>query len=159
VKKINNNFSGGLFLNLGVHIAFDSIIIGFFDNNNDNDNGMAYGNFFIFDNDGKLLSEGFSEMGFLIGIKIDSVGDKSYYSLIGEHINLSESEYRKQLFKIRTGMVEEPLSYKFLSMKLPDNWGEILKDDILKFDGGEKVLEYYFNNNNNIGKLYGVKEA
>lgn len=138
------SYKEGLFYKLGVRIISDTLMVGFFDDGI-GENRKSYGEIIIFDKNGKMRMKGFSNNDFAIGLsEIDGV--ISYNTLINSNQKITEGEYRKELYSIRMGLIEEPFSYKLLSMKLPYNWGEILNKEILDFEGGEKILEYYYIN-------------
>ena len=130
------NGDGFLCCKIGVRIISDTMLIGFLHNK------RSFGEVIIFSIYGELEAKGFSDNDYAIG-KGYLRGHISFHSLFGEHEIISEGEYRKELYSIRMGLIEEPFSYKLLSMRLPYNWGEILNKEILDFEGGEKILEYY----------------
>jgi hypothetical protein len=50
-----------------------------------------------------------------------------YYSVINPGIEISDGEYRKELAKIRMGLINSPCpQIEFLEKRLPNNWEDIL---------------------------------
>lgn len=80
-----------------------------------------------------ILSCGFSFGGKTIGILTHYSCNAEYFSLIspGKKLN-NEFEYKKELYLIRAGLIEKPIAYDCLEIRIPDNWEEIFKDELNK---------------------------
>jgi hypothetical protein len=105
----------------------------------------------------KITHYGFSYNNNSIGVCDMSNGIIIYYSVINPGVEISEGEYRKELAKIRMGLINSPCpQIEFLEKRLPNNWEEILfPNGILR-----KVLEDDGNNaySNTISFCFGGKK-
>lgn len=112
-----------------------------------NKEGNFFGQFIVYNLDiEKIVNIGFSYNSDCIGILNRPIlpdGGILYYSVIDLRKEISEGEYRKELVKIRMGLINSPCpQIDFLEKRLPDNWEEILfpngilrkvlEDDIIK---------------------------
>jgi hypothetical protein len=75
----------------------------------------------------KITHYGFAYNNNCIGICNEFDGNIIYYSVINPGVEISEVEYRKELAKIRMGLINSPCpQIDFLEKILPNNWGDIL---------------------------------
>jgi len=63
--------------------------------------------------------------------KINENNDDLFLISPGKKLN-NEFEYKKELYLIRAGLINEPNSYYCLDIRVPDNWEEIFKDELNK---------------------------
>lgn len=105
----------------------------------------------------KITHYGFAYNNNSISVCDMSNGMIIYYSVINPGVEISEGEYRKELAKIRMGLINSHRpQIEFLEKRLPNNWEEIL------FPNGilSKVLEDDKNNaySNTISFRFGGKK-
>lgn len=62
-----------------------------------------------------------------------------FYSIFNPGNRIDEFEYKKELYSIRMGLIEEPEHLKWRCKTLPDNWFELFKEK-LDIDLKEKRL-------------------
>jgi hypothetical protein len=119
----------------------DMFLIGHYKDNDANKN--FYGEFFIsvlysrmfkyYITEVQILCRGFCYEGKNIGILKNFSDKPEYFSIITPGKKLDNKfEYNKELYLIRAGLIEKPIAYDCLDVKIPDNWGEIFKEELNK---------------------------